>query len=423
MVVAVTALHGFARWVTPLDSLHPETPVWLSVLLFQAVLIAAIWLGSLFIPNRPQLNGLDFSTALEQIPLGMLLVISALGLVLHLVGKAWLLHAILSDCPTELRSIWMSHDRSLDPVWMRASSMLGYLGAHFAMPGLLICSWRIARSPQARGTWFSFGVFAVVILIFAGVIVSRMVILTALVIVGLGVLLAVFDTKGLAPKYLLRGTLPVLVFLALAVFFNHQVFKTKIECGTNSSGRYVSTNLDGTDVVVREAWSEGRLATSIYPTLHYLNHAVWNYAMVMNSERRGAPVLMAFAHAYLHRIGLKLNSSEAGPRVHSRGGVTLPGAAYHDFGYLGLMAVAVFTAALWIVGAYLLMLGGARGLFGLAMIVAAGLNIALSLLFVAPATISYPFTVFAFLACAIIRWICSLVRSRHVGDQTISKCH
>lgn len=361
MVLAVTAFHGLARWVTPFDSIHPEAPVWLSILLFQSVLIGVIWLGTLLISDQLRRSHFSFAANLERFPCGMLLVISVVGLTFHLVAKAWFFHEILSDCPTELRSIWMSHDRSADPIWLRVSSMLGYFGAHFAMPGLLICSWRIARGLRGRGTWLNFGALAVVIVVFAGVIVSRMVILTALVMVVLGALLAVFDAKKLVAKPLLRGMLPVLFFMALAGLFNHQVFKTKVECGERLSGQYLLANLQGSDVVVRGGVRESNLAASIYPTLHYLNHAVWNYAMILDSDQRGAPVLTVFVRVYLHRMGIGSNPSEDGTRVYSRGGLTLPGAAYHDFGYPGLLAVAVITAAAWVIGAYLLMLGGVWG--------------------------------------------------------------
>ncbi|WP_126463541.1 hypothetical protein [Sulfuritortus calidifontis] len=421
LVLAVTALHALAWWLAPFHSAHPEAPAWYGILLFQGTLIGSIWLGFLLVSKRQQPYAFDYAETFRKMPCHWILAISVSGLVFHLIAKASLFESISLSCFTQLRSAWMAHDRSTDPTWLRMFSMLGYVGAHFTMPGLLICALKITLGRQYWKTWLSFIGLTMVITIFAGVIVSRTIMVTALTMVCFGVLLALFGKAKLDARRLRTGMLSVVFFMAVVAIFNHQIFKSKIACSATTTEQYVMANLADTGVTISGIREDGRVApsfglhSSILPTLHYLNHGIWNYAMILDTRQRGAPVLLAFMSAYLSRLGLMSNPEGNTTRIYSQGGATLPGASYHDFGYPGLLVVAVFTAAMWVAGVYLLLRGGASSLFGLTLVVGAGLTIVLSLLFVAPATISYPFTIFAFFVCAIHEWLSSRIRKARSG--------
>lgn len=400
MVAAVTGVHILARLLAPFESIHPERPVWLGILLFQGLLVTAIVLGARPAARLAGRHPEDWQAALAATPTGWLLGISLCGLVFHGIAKASFVSSVPLDCLTMLRGAWIQHDRSADPLWMRISSMLGHIGSQFAMPGLLLSAFQITRGVRRR-PWLAYAGFTGVVIVYAAAIVSRSTVLNALVITALGVMLGIAGNKGGGLRRLHSGALALALFMALALAFNSLVFKGKIDCGTRTVTRYVETNLVGTDVkLTRDSFfSESFSTLGVLPTLQYLNHAIWNYAIILDTDRRGSLLLFGFVGDYLQRLGLAPPSAPK-TRVHSLGGATLPGAAFHDYGIFGLAATALAVGAWWVFGAALLVRGRRWRYVGLACLVGAGLTIAMDLLFVAPSTMSFPFTLFAFLVCA-----------------------
>ncbi|NBY13412.1 MAG: hypothetical protein EBQ76_01390 [Betaproteobacteria bacterium] len=400
MVAVVTGAHIVARLLAPFESIHPEWPVWLDILLFNGLLVTAIVLGARPAVRLAGRHPEDWQAALSATPTAWLLGISLSGLVFHGIAKASLVTSIPLDCLGMLRGAWIHHDRSADPLWIRISSMLGHIGSHFAMPGLLLSAFQITHRVRSR-PWLAYAGFAGVVIVYAAAIVSRSTVLSALVITALGVMLGIAG-KGGGLRRLHRGALAMALFLGLALAFNYLVFKAKIDCGNHQTEtRYVESNLVGTDVKLTSDSLVGKsfLTHSVLPTLQYLNHAIWNYSIILDTDRRGSSLLFGFVGDYLQRLGLAPPGAPK-TRVHSLGGATLPGAAFHDYGIAGLAATAVAVGAWWVLGAALLVRGRRWRYVGLACLVGAGLSIAMNLLFVAPATMSFPFTLFAFLVCA-----------------------
>jgi hypothetical protein len=398
MVAAVTGVHALARILAPFESIHPEQPVWLGILLFQGLLVTGIVLGARPAVRLAGRHPEDWQAALAATPTAWLIGISLCGLVFHGIAKAPLVSNIPEDCLTMLRGAWIQHDRSADPLWMRISSMLGHIGSQFAMPGLLLSAFQITRG--VRRSWLAYAGFAVVVIVYAAAIVSRSTVLNALIITALGVMLGIAG-KGGGLRRLRSGVLALTSFLALTLAFNSLVFQGKIDCGTRTVTRYVETNLAGTDVkLVSDRFSSKSFAApSVLPTLQYLNHAIFNYAIIVDTDRRGSSLLFGFVGDYLQRLGLAPPGAPK-TRVISLGGATLPGAAFHDYGIAGLATTALAVGAWWAFGAAMLVRGRRWRYVGLACLAGAGLTIAMDLLFVAPATMSFPFTIFAFLVCA-----------------------
>ncbi len=400
LVAGVTVVHLLSWWIAPFRSVHPEVPVWLAILLFQGGLAATIVLAARLATRIAGDSHGNWQNGLAALPIHRLFWIALGGLVFHLLAKAGLISSTPYECPTVLRDMWIHHDRSKDPLWLRASSMLGHVGSQFAMPGALLAGFQITFGRRGWRQWGTFVGCVAVIVLYSAVILSRSTMLTAMIIIGLGVALGLCAAGTAFWSRLSAGGLALGIVFTVAVLFNLTIFKGKIECGMVTDSVYVKTNLVGTDVeVTGDHLSGGRFATlRVLPTLQYLNHALWNFAIILNTDRRGSPLLLGFVDDYLRRIGIG-DAAEYKLRIHSLGGATLPGAAYHDYGYLGLLGTAVVVGMCWVLGAVLLSRGRRWGLLGLTCLVAAGLTIALSGLFVGPATMSFPFVMFAFLAC------------------------
>jgi hypothetical protein len=402
LIAGVTAAHLLFWSIAPFRSAHPEGPVWLAILLFEGVLAATIVLAARPTARIAGDRHGDWQSDLAALPIHRLFWIALGGLVFHLLAKSELINSVTFECPTLLREAWIRHDRSQDPLWLRASSMLGHVGSQFAMPGLLFSAFQITYGRRGWAQWSIFSGCAGVIIFYSAAIMSRSTMLTALLITGLGVALGLCMAGSSLWSRLRNGGLALALFLGAAMLFNLAIFNSKVECGERTDIRYVQANLVGTDVGLTSNRFSGKLWDSlrVLPSVQYLNHALWNFAIIHDTEARGSPLLLSFVNEYLARIGIG-RPGEVKTRVHSLGGSTLPGAAYHDHGYPGLLAAALGVGACWALGAAMLMRGRSWRLLGIACLVAAGLTIALSLLFVGPATMSFPFVIFAFLVCAL----------------------
>ena len=131
------------------------------------------------------------------------------------------------------------------------------------------------------------------------------------------------------------------------------------------------------------------------PIGHYLTHGVWNLSQVTATKERGAHEMFAFANHYLSRLGFQTAATPK-KRIFSAGGIGLAGAAFHDYGWTGVVLVAIAVAMLWRLSIYFLTNQRTFWL-GLVLFPCLLFTMAIQFLFVAPATISFPFTALAFL--------------------------
>ena len=225
--------------------------------------------------------------------------------------------------------------------------------------------------------------------------------LTALIDVFLRSALALSSKRSVGFRQFRLSAFVVATFLSFAIAFNQSIVLTKLSCSGMSEIEYVQMNLVGSEINLDESLSKKSWWISkLIPTIHYLNHEEWNYAQLSAAESKGGPILFAFVPTYLGRIGLPVDPPDNN-RVYSRGGTSLPRAAFHDFGWTGIVLIAMTVATTWSLGVTLVLRGEGTLWLGLIVLVRTTSSITMSYLFVAPATISFPFTLFAFAVCAL----------------------
>jgi len=143
----------------------------------------------------------------------------------------------------------------------------------------------------------------------------------------------------------------------------------------------------------------------------YLSHGLFNFELVANTDRRGEALLLSFARSWLQRLRLWNASGSAAERVHGRGGMGLVGAAYHDHGWKGVLGLAAGMAlSLSLVGV-LLRSSPRLAVLGLLGYLALGLTVLFQFMFVAPATLAFPFVM---LSCAVVLTIFAVLHARSV---------
>jgi len=184
--------------------------------------------------------------------------------------------------------------------------------------------------------------------------------------------------------------------------FTHFIFAEKANCENVDFKVYTEHNLSTTSVRLDDNLQDKSMfLIKLLPTLHYLNHALFNDQQIYNTQQRGDKIIASYIYSYLGRLGFRLQVKNPQKRVYSAGGATLSGSFYHDYGYLGVCGAGVLVACLWMFGVYLITKEHKVYRYGLMLIVGSGLIILYSNLFFAIATISYPFIIFSFAIFAI----------------------
>jgi len=426
LTLGITLLHAMAYVLSPYKSIYSGSTTWLIILLFQVLAVGTMWFGiRWFAGTTVHLKEYDFFEGFGHAKLLLtLLGISLIGIVLHLLAKYHLLSHTHLGCWGELRGLWLESDSADQPLRQRLSSMGGYILSGFHFPGLFISTAAISAGRRPFYYAIFLVAFTLITIVFAGAIVSRSTLLYALIVAYLGAGYGWALAESRAWGTVLRAGIAVGSIIVIALLFNHVVFSAKIDCGSGSAARYVEDNaktMPVRDSLQDEKRDAGSLinisldqifrpvskvisekCTSCIPTLLYLNHGIWNVEMVTSQDKRGDPVLFTFARYWAYRLGLVSSPPAAGCRVYSAGGVTLPGAAYHDFGWKGVVGAGIALGALLALSIVLICRGGLLLWLGFTTLVAAGAMEALSLLFVAPATLAFPFAIFAFLATALL---------------------
>jgi hypothetical protein len=402
--LAVTISHVLSYILSPYEIENPGGFVWLWILLFQFLLTATAWFGCRTI-LRPLTASKDLSQYEALVHCSTfrnLLVVSSIGVTLHLIAKWPLIEQIEPGCFGQLRGLWLAVDHSTQPLWQRVTSMGGHVLANFYLPGIFMGAFAITSGLSFRRGVVFLACFLTIGVAYALAIVSRSAVLTMLVVSLLSVGLALTVLESGFQRALFRGFSLLSAVLVIALAFNYLVFSSKIECGVSSVEEYSESNAASMSIRKKQAFLLGDFDFSCdvcRPTSLYLNHGVWNFQMIAASKERGDPVLQRYLMGYLARLGMA-SRPNGSTRVYGAGGTTLPGAAFHDYGNVGIVMTALFLALMFVFSVALIRHGGQFLWLGVALFVAVGVSEAMSLLFFAPATLSFPFLVIAFLTTA-----------------------
>ena len=402
--IGITAVHLFA-WVTlPFDSQQSVNAAWQILLGFQAVFLAAIVALYYFFPENA--NPSYAVNSLVKIDLRWPAVFALIGLLFHLIAKYPILEQVDWQCITRTRFIWISYDKGADPAWRRVLSMLAYILSHFAMPIIFISAFRLVRQMRSTKNWIYFLLSMAVIVLFALVIVSRMVLLMGVAVAISGGMLALLFAGENIRQTWSRFLVVFLVLAVLMLGLSALVAKGRVKCSGNNVLTYMSSNLEdakamwkgGSPTILGDSASGTSKIIDCevcLPIGHYLLHGVWNISQITATKERGAAELFAFANNYLSRLGFQ-TASISKKRIFSAGGIGLAGAAFHDYGGTGVVLVAIAVAILWRLSFYFLA-GQQTFWLGMVLFPCLVFTMVIQFMFVGPATISFPFTFLAFL--------------------------
>ena len=345
--------------------------------------------------------------------LSVLLVISAIGLMLHMYSKYALTEIRPVSCLFDIRFAWQEVPHKLQPFAVRLSSMAGHVLTHMALPSLIISGWALSSNicaPASRPALLGFFISSISIgLIYAGFLGSRNAMLTFLITSAFGVILGLCS-KTLSRKSIVRAMALCLVPAILGGMFATAVFSDRMFCESSSvsaeerSIGYLKGFEDEIPVEVVDP-VPGTLKYWVLnacpicnPAILYLNHGMLNLAQVIDTDLRGQPVLAQKIWWVVKRLGLsELEQDDMTPvsRVYGKGGLPLAGSAYHDFGWAGMFGLASLFGLL--VGFSL------RGLFrsrieagvSLVILTCSFYILSMSYMFTATGVMFFPFLLFS----------------------------
>ncbi len=379
--VLIIVLHGVTLWAAPFASLYPTAPAMLILVAFLAIfllcarLVIARSAGSARdVPASPNLMDQAFGDRRLR---AFLLLVSLAGIALHVWSKYYLIELRPISCISEIRFAWLEVDRSMLPVHIRLGSILGHLLTSFAYLGMLAISYTMGRSGSVRAVCRSDIAlqlfFTFVGSLYAGFIGSRNAMLAFLVMNLVGLMLGLEAPEG-GKKPVRRWRL-ALVTLAMPligmVAFSSAIFSDRLTCHEPdalvkfqghglSAGKIAAYHMTGNyrefalKARTQDDGAEWRETLFVErcpvcgPALVYANHGIFNLSKVLASDERGRPILLSYIAAWGKRIGLNIRSDgENGVRVYGPGGITLAGAAYHDYGVLGVVLVAAVLGLLF----------------------------------------------------------------------------
>lgn len=341
----------------------------------------------------------------------VLLALSAIGVAFHVWAKAYLWTIYPIDCISQTRFAWINADRALLPMHIKAASILGHLLSSFIYPGLALASLNLffseydERSKRAC-LFIQQMLFAFLGLIYAGMIGSRSCALAFMIMsLGGGIYgLAISKIKLMQMIQgvgFIFGTICVIFFGVyffssdrIGCYNDAKTFKPeKVLEYNQSNNRTFSIREPADSSAIWRCVPCGTFAL-------YLNHSIINFSDVTVTEHRGPDVL----GGYVYVINEKLNALVQGgqgrkqgeaERVYGPGFLPLAGAAYHDAGYFGVMAVLGLLGAFfcWILKT---MQSARSGLLPFAMFMLLFYALMTSTLMAFTNAISFPFMVFSF---------------------------
>jgi hypothetical protein len=243
--------------------------------------------------------------------------------------------------------------------------------------------------------------------------------MTSLVVMLLGASLAVVYSHRPIFDSIRKLFIPFAFVLILSLTFAVMVFAVKINCSNrtldfsndSAAEEYIAGYADEIPIKNRDLSGSGlgnevrqainRHCAVCEMTFLYINHGIFNFEKVLSTRNRGDAVLLVFARNWAVSLGLA-EPLQTCKRVYGSGGVTLMGAAYHDYGLAGMLLTAVAHGLLFVFSVWLMHRSNLSAVLGIIGYVASGLITGFSLLFVAPTTIAFPFVIYALLATFVV---------------------
>jgi len=396
LIVGVLVVHTVALRYSVLEGRYDTVDAFYYFSMFYGIFLFVLALGVVVMSRNkrsidvtPILRTLSTSTFLTD-----LATIAGVGLVFHIVAKSYVYSIADVTSFSEFREAWMYGDRSQYPLYVRLSSVAGHLLSSFIFPGIFLSSLIFQYSSKLGYSVARYLViFMMMLVVYAFGMYSKSTILSGLLLMLLGYILSLAACfRGHYKRR--RIFLPFVIALVVTVIVF--VFATEKADTQKESVQYLQGYMDELPIKLKTDVGSKEEVIKCMSCQHialYLNHGIWNFAQVLHDGRRGGKVLFRFIHNWIGRFGIVNTASVV--RVYGRGGVTLVGAAFHDYGFLGVVALSVVMAVVLLAGIWLMTKGGFYLFAGLLIYMATGFTIAYSLLFVGPAIMSFPFIMFS----------------------------
>ena len=340
--------------------------------------------------------------------LKLLLILSVVGCIMHIYAKYSVTYIVPISCIFEIRFAWEKVPRDLLPISVKISSVMGHILVSMALPALIISGWKlVTESQNSRQYWvnlWAFGALIVVGIVYAGFMGSRNAMLLFFVVSLFGLILGLCRV-GANLRVMGHLALLMLIPLTLSVAFSSAVFLDRMTCNDDATQvQYLKGFEDELPVVYVQS-DPGSIRAKIAAgceicnaTFLYLSHGVINLAKVAAVEERGKPALSNSVFWIFSRLGVDIRSSDDHllKRVYGNGGLPLAGSAYHDYGLIGTIVVAIGLGVM--VGFAVLGISGAAGMVGtiggLIFLTCYFYTTALSYMFTATGVMFFPFLAF-----------------------------
>lgn len=423
LVVLVTMFHAVAYALSSYTASSTAAKAWWMILGYQGVVAVILAVYAYVDYSRSgryvEMSARSITEAIENCGklLPVLLTLCCVGFVLHAYSKLALVNFHLSNCIGELRNAWITTPHDQIPAFRRFTSIVGHLLSSFAYMGLFFSVYRYSIGLRKAASFLFASVFFLLGVGYAFFIGSQNVVLAHFVVAALAIGLSAASTpvfwRGWTRKLVIFGWLA-----AAAVFFSVSVFNNRVHCGGGAPSvqafqHYEENFFDEIPMrkkeTVTEFNSKVRQACDACNAIFiYLNHGIYNFQhIVAQGDLRGDPVSFNFFKGVAKRLGFPMREKSSKQRVFGLGGVTLPGSAYHDFGFSGLIYIGIAQILMVVAAGYMLRSGSIHweGV-GFVLYIVAGFVTALSLMFVGLNVIAFPFVAWSAIAtiAGIITW-------------------
>ncbi len=385
LVLSILAVHVLSYI---LSGYQPVQRSWqaLGLLLAFSVLVVTV----LLLPARdvalPTGRPWVFRILDNERTLTTLVVVTAIGVAIHTASKLYFISSTRLECIASLHAIWLERPRTGNPAWVEFASRVGHVLSGFAFAGSFAAAFAtmVRQQDRWRRSMMKLALLFVLGQSYAFIIMSRSSMLLLLIGFTAGALLGVAASGHLRRAV---GRVAILVGLAALVTFglaNARAY-SNIHClsklpavdamtieqqgfyrmlpmrrindarsnpfwaaqkaadgGDNSGASSGNDRVRGP--LLAAAGSVERLCPSCALVQTYLNHAIWNfewYAFV-GADAQDGSLLLKPLRAWYKRLSVDDNGPEVGgERGFGAGGITLPGAFYHDLGISGVLIGAV----------------------------------------------------------------------------------
>lgn len=428
--------HTLIAILMPYDSVYPISPalavLWLYFLAFS---ISAQLSIRLCVVKGDPLRGVSDDWELARKFAVFLVLVSLVGLGFHVWAKLFLLQINPVECISHYRFAWLTASRDSLPPQIRIASVLGHLLTSFSYLGLVGVTFNIVRGKvlgerdrQSQALQMIFMFVGVAYSLYIG---SRNSMLTfwvmALIgaILGLAYSMASFRSLKNWRHLSFAILLPTVVsVLFAAIQFSNRIYCREGDALTQSKLTYefdagtvrgymlgYQAEFGLTELGDKAEASYRRLllehCSICAPAMVYINHGVLNLGRVVGNELRGSPVFFQFLGSWMTRIlpSEMHMSAQAVSRVYGPGGLTLAGAAYHDFGLSGVLILAVIMGLSFGASIKLLFGNGFGAMFGLCCFVCLFYVQTISNMFNGFGVISFPFIAFGSCAGLLLNFI------------------